>query len=73
MLKKCGTVRRFLSTQKLDVDLKLLIVVVTQLTPEDVKELRSRLTDKRFPDSPVNIDIQFFDFEELQRLYVSNE
>ncbi|HYJ92254.1 MAG TPA: hypothetical protein VEV84_13170 [Pyrinomonadaceae bacterium] len=71
MLKKCGTVRRFLNSQHLDVDLRLLIVVVTQLTPEEVTDLRSRLTDKRFPDSPVNIDIHFFDFEELQRMYVS--
>ena len=70
MLKKMGTVRRFLNSQKLDVGLHLLIVVVTQLTPEEVETLRSRLTDKRFPDSPVNIDIHFFDFESLQRQYV---
>jgi len=71
MLKKTGTVRRFLAAQKLDVELKLLIVVVTQLTPEDVADLRSKLTEKRFPDSPVNIDIHFLDFEELQRTFMS--
>jgi len=54
-----------------DVELKLLIVVVTQLTPEDVADLRSKLTEKRFPDSPVNIDIHFLDFEELQRTFMS--
>jgi hypothetical protein len=71
MLKKMGTVRRFLTSQKLDVNLHLLIVVVTQLTPEDVEALRSQLTSKRFPDSPVNIDIHFIDFENLQRQYVT--
>ena len=71
MLKKVGTVKRFLASQHLDIELKLLIVVVTQLTPEDLEKLRSRLTSKRFPDSPVNIDIHFFDFEELQRQYVT--
>ena len=45
-----------------------MLVVVTQLTPEEVDELKSRLTGKRFPDSPVNIDIRFLDFEELQEL-----
>ena len=72
MLRKAGTVRRFLATQKLDVELKLLIVVVTQLTPDEVTELRSRLSD-RFPDSPVNIDIHFLDFEELQRRFVDHQ
>lgn len=71
MLRKMGTVKRFLGSQKLDVDLRLLIIVVTQLTPEEVEKLKSRLTGKRFPDSPVNIDIHFFDFEDLQRTYVT--
>ena len=71
MLRKMGTIKRYLGSQKLDVDLRLLIIVVTQLTPEEVEKLRSRLTSKRFPDSPVNIDIHFFDFEELQRTYVT--
>jgi hypothetical protein len=71
MMKKMGTVRRFLTTQHLDTDFKLLIVVVTQLTPEDVEKLRSRLKSDRFPDSPVDINIEFFDFEDLQRLYVT--
>lgn len=73
MLRKMGTVKRFLASQRLDVGLRLLLVVVTQLTPEEVDELKSRLTGKRFPDSPVNIDIHFFDFEELQRTYVTSE
>ena len=71
MLRKMGTAKRYLASQRLDVALKLLLVVVTQLTPEDVEILKSRLTSKRFPDSPVNIDIHFFDFEELQRTYVT--
>lgn len=71
MLRKMGTVRRFLASQRLDVSLKLLLVVVTQITPEEVDMLKSRLTGKRFPDSPVNIDIHFFDFEELQKTYVT--
>jgi hypothetical protein len=71
MLRKVATVKRFLAAEGLDVALKLLIVVVTQLTPEEVEKLMSRLTKKRFPDSPVDIDITFYDFEELQRKYVT--
>jgi len=62
-----------LASQRLDVGLRLMIVVVTQLTPEEVDEIKGRLTGKRFPDSPVNIDIHFFDFEELQRTYVTDK
>ena len=72
MLRKMGTVKRYLASQRLDVSLRLLIVVVTQLTPEEVDEIKGRLTRKRFPDSPVNIDIHFFDFEELQQTYVTH-
>jgi hypothetical protein len=72
MLRKMGTVKRYLASQRLDVGLRLLILVVTQLTPEEVDKLKGRLTGKRFPDSPVNIDIHFFDFEELQRTYVTD-
>ena len=71
MLRKMGTVRRYLASQRLDVAVRLLLVVVTQLTPEEVDDLKSRLTGKRFPDSPVNIDIHFFDFEELQKTFVT--
>jgi hypothetical protein len=67
-----GTVKRFLASQRLDVGLRLMLIVVTQLTPDEVDTLKGRLTGKRFPDSPVNIDIHFFDFEELQRTYVNN-
>jgi len=72
MMKKLGTVKRFLAAQKLDTGLKLLIIVVTQLTPEEVEQLRSSLRKDRFLDSPVDfIDIELFDFEDLQRMYVS--
>lgn len=71
MLRKMGTIKRYLASQRLDVTLRLMLIVVTQLTPEEVDQLKSRLTGKRFPDSPVNIDIHFFDFEELQRTYVT--
>jgi len=71
MLRKMGTVKRYLAAERLDVALRLMLVVVTQLTPDEVDEIKSRLTGKRFPDSPVNIDIHFFDFEELQKTYVT--
>lgn len=71
MLRKMGTVKRYLAAERLDVSLKLMLVVVTQLTPDEVDEIKSRLTGKRFPDSPVNIDIHFFDFEDLQQTYVT--
>ena len=71
MLRKMGSVKRYLSSHRLDVSLRLMLIVVTQLTPEEVDKLKGRLTGKRFPDSPVNIDIHFFDFEELQRTYVT--
>lgn len=71
MLRKMGTVKRYLASQRIDAALKLLIVVVTQLTPDEVEKLKARLTGKRFPDSPVNIDIHFYDFEDLQRSFVT--
>ena len=71
MLKKAGTLRRFVASEHLESTVKLLIVLVTQLSPEDVDKLRSRLRKKRLADTAVDIDIRFIDFEELQRKYLT--
>lgn len=51
---------------------RLMLVLVTQLTPEDDRALRSVLNKSRFPSTPVDIDIRFLDFEALQRMYVTD-
>lgn len=49
--------------------LKFSLVLVTQLDREDNAKLRSTLTKERFAAIPVDIDINFYDFEELQKVY----
>jgi hypothetical protein len=46
-------------------------VLVTQLAPEDEEKLRASLVNRRFSDTPVDIDIRLLDFELLQKVYVS--
>lgn len=50
---------------------RLMLVLVTQLTPEDEQQLRKVLNKTRFPETPVDIDIRFVDFESLQQIYVT--
>ena len=47
---------------------RLLLGLVTQLDESATAELRSSLTQK-FTETPVDVDIRFFDFEELQKIF----
>ena len=81
VLKKTALLRRFLKAEGIESRVGLLLVVVTQLTPQDEVHLRTTLGKHRFVDDEnevddwqVNyddIDIQLLDFEELQRRYLS--
>lgn len=51
---------------------RLMLILVTQLTPEDEEALRSRLKANRFRECPVEVDIRLLDFEALQRIYVTD-
>ncbi|MBX3245204.1 MAG: hypothetical protein KF685_12200 [Acidobacteria bacterium] len=52
--------------------IRLMLIVVTQLTPEDESSLRQSLKANRFRDCPVEVDIRLLDFEALQRIYVTD-
>jgi hypothetical protein len=53
------------------LETRLMLILVTQLTPADEQTLRSVLKTKRFSETPVDIDIRLLDFETLQRIYVT--
>lgn len=71
MLKKTAQAKKNLSDMKSRLRLRLMIVLVTQLTPDDEEQLRGMLVTRRFSDTPVDIDIRLLDFEMLQKVYVS--
>jgi hypothetical protein len=51
---------------------KLMMILITQLNPEDETRLRAGLGKRRFSSTPVDIDIRLLDFEALQRIYVTD-
>ncbi|CAN5253026.1 hypothetical protein BH20ACI1_BH20ACI1_27240 [soil metagenome] len=67
--EKVSTAKGFFGENYPDSKLKFSLVVVTQLDQEDSAKLRSTLTKERFSSIPVDIDINFYDFEELQKVY----
>ena len=69
VLRRVGSVKKILAKLRPELKVKLLFVVVTQLEPEEVKQLRQSLNHKRFPDTPVDIDIRLKDFADLQKIY----
>ena len=71
MLKKVAQAKRDLAEMKSRLRLRLMLVVVTQLSAEEEEQLRGVLVSRRFTDAPVDIDIRLLDFEMLQRVYVS--
>jgi hypothetical protein len=71
MVKKITAVGSFLERDKVQLDLRHMLVLVTQLTDEDRDRLLRTHDTKRFQGTPVDIDIRLLDFEELQKLYVT--
>ncbi len=71
MLKKITLAKRNLTELKSRLRLRLMLVLVTQLTPDEEEQLRGMLITRRFSDTPVDIDIRLLDFEMLQKVYVS--
>lgn len=72
MMRKMARVRKVIEHMKVAMKVRLMVVLVTQLTLEDEDRLRKSLNTKRFSGTPVDVDIRFLDFEALQRIYVTD-
>ncbi|HEV7699409.1 MAG TPA: hypothetical protein VGO43_04205 [Pyrinomonadaceae bacterium] len=71
MLKKISQAKKDLAEMRSRLRLRLMLVIVTQLSPDEEEQLRGILVTRRFTDTPVDIDIRLLDFEMLQKVYVS--
>ncbi|MEQ1644464.1 MAG: hypothetical protein ABL959_13535 [Pyrinomonadaceae bacterium] len=71
VLKKITQAKKNLAEMKSRLRLRLMLVLVTQLSEDEVEQLRGMLITRRFTDTPVDIDIRLLDFEMLQKVYVS--
>ncbi|HMJ08288.1 MAG TPA: hypothetical protein VK468_04745 [Pyrinomonadaceae bacterium] len=72
MLRKIDQVKKGLELAKIEMRPKLMMILITQLNPEDETRLRAGLGKRRFSSTPVDIDIRLLDFEALQRIYVTD-
>jgi hypothetical protein len=71
MLKKIAHLSNVFETEKIGLELRLIVVLVTQLDSDAEAILRSTLRQKRFSSTTADIDIRIFDFEDLQRAFLS--
>ena len=72
MMRKMALVKKVLAKMTVAMKLRLMVVLVTQLTFEDEERLRKSLNTKRFSGTPVDVEIRLLDFEALQRIYVTD-
>ena len=70
-MRKIGAVKRSIAEMNIGLDVRLMVVLVTQMAAPDVEKLRATLSTKRFSSTPVDIDIRLMDFEGLQRVFVT--
>ena len=70
IIRKIAAVKAVVKKQNLNLDVRLMLVLITQLTPEDEDKLRKIV--KKTIHAPVTSDIRFLDFETLQRIYVTD-
>lgn len=68
ILEKLDKVKKSFFHIRKNSKFKLMLAVVTQLDVEGASDLRSSLA-RQFEETPVDVDIRFFDFEELQRIF----
>ena len=71
VLKKTAIAKKTFERLGKDANIKLLLVLVTQLDPTGEAELRSTLV-KKFSETSVDVDVRLFDFESLQKIYAVN-
>ena len=71
VLNKVEDVKRNFARIKSKTKIRLLLVLVTQLSVDDERALRSSLAH-RFASTPVDIDIRLLDFEGLQRIFTED-
>ena len=72
MMRKVKRVKESVAEAKVALTVRMMLILVTQLTKEDDDRLRSVLNTRRFSATPVDIDIRLLDFETLQRIYVTD-
>jgi hypothetical protein len=72
MMRKMARVKNIVEQMDVAMNVRLMVVLVTQLNFEDEERLRKSLNTKRFSDTPVDVDIRLLDFEALQRIYVTD-
>jgi hypothetical protein len=73
MLKRISQARTNLAKNKSRLRLRLMMVIVTQLAPEEVEELEENLRKRSFKNLQFDaVDIRILDFEMLQKLYLTD-
>jgi hypothetical protein len=72
MTRKVKRVKERVADARASLKVRMMLVLITQLSPEDDERLRSVLNTRRFSGTPVDIDIRMLDFESLQKLYVTD-
>lgn len=73
MMQKITTVKRSIEAMNIGMKVRLMPILITQMPDGDVAKLRESLGTNRFSSTPTDIDIRLFDFDELQRTYVSDD
>ena len=72
MMRKIGAVKKSIAEMNIGMQVRLMVVLVTQMAAADVEKLRETLSTKRFTATPVDIDIRLMDFAGLQKTYVTD-
>jgi hypothetical protein len=72
MMRKVKRVKDSIESAKVGLRVRMMLVLITQLSKEDDERLRSELNTRRFSTTPVDIDIRLLDFEALQKIYVTD-
>lgn len=74
VFRRVAVVKQNLESKTVGFDVKPLLILITQLNPEDDDYLRSKLTSREFKQNmPFDkTDIKLVDFERVQKVFITN-
>jgi hypothetical protein len=70
MMRKSDALKKIMRKLRPHTKIVLMLVIVMQLDQTAENELRSTVKDK-FAQTPVDVDIRFYDFESLQKVFAA--
>jgi len=72
VMRKIASAGKAVKQRTPRMNVRLMLVLITQLAADDESQLRSMLNKQKFAETSTDVEIRLLDFEELQRVFITD-